>query len=364
MNSKQTPPLNTKVEGVTKRFDLSDPGERKEYFNAKAGKEIEDIKTYLEKGTFVAYLLGKKNSGKGTYTKLFMEVVGSNKATHVSVGDVVRNVEKIFQDNARVNEKEEVMRFLENHYRGFISLSEAINALESRSQDKLLPSELILALLKMELDKQAGKSVFIDGFPRDLDQVSYALFLRDLMGYRYDPDFFVFINIPEAVIDERMKYRVVCPSCQTPRNTRLFTTKEVGYDEEREEFYLKCDNPDCKEKGVRMVGKEGDSAGIESIRGRLERDDAVMDKAMGLDGIPKVFLRNSISADTAKDNVDDYEITPAYSYKLGSDGKNVEIVEDSWVIKDDEGVDSYSLLAPPVAVSLFRQIAGILNKFQ
>lgn len=364
MDSKYFKPLNTKTEGVTRRFDLADPEERKEYFSAKAGGAIEDIKKYLAKGTFVAYLLGKKNSGKGTYTKLFMEVVGSDKAAHVSVGDVVRSVEKIFQDSERAKEKEEVMKFLTSHYRGFIPLSEAISALESRSQEKLLPSELILSLLKMELDKQAGKAVFIDGFPRDLDQVSYALFLRDLMGYRYDPDFFVFINIPESVIDERMKYRVVCPSCQTPRNTRLFATKEVGYNAEKEEFYLKCDNPDCKDKGARMVGKEGDSAGIESIRGRLDKDDAVMDKAVGLEGVPKVFLRNSIPAGTAKENVDNYEITPAYSYKLGSDDKSVEVVEDSWVIKDDDGVDSYSLLAPPVAVSLFRQIADILNKFQ
>src|SRR3989344_2741491 len=332
MDSKYFKPLNTKTEGVTRRFDLADPEERKEYFSAKAGGAIEDIKKYLAKGTFVAYLLGKKNSGKGTYTKLFMEVVGSDKAAHVSVGDVVRSEEKIFQDSEREKEKEEVIKFPTSHYRGFIPLSEAISALESRSQEKLLPSELILSLLKMELDKQAGKAVFI--------------------------------NIPESVIDERIKYRVVCPSCQTPRNTRLFATKEVGYNAEKEEFYLKCDNPDCKDKGARMVGKEGDSAGIESIRGRLDKDDAVMDKAVGLEGVPKVFLRNSIPAGTAKENVDNYEITPAYSYKLGSDDKSVEVVEDSWVIKDDDGVDSYSLLAPPVAVSLFRQIADILNKFQ
>jgi len=31
-------------------------------------------------------------------------------------------------------------------------------------------------------------------------------------------------------------------------------------------------------------------------------------------------------------------------------------------MKDDEGVDSYSLLAPPVALSLIKQLAGVIKK--
>jgi len=216
-------------------------------------------------------------------------------------------------------------------------------------------------LIKRELNKLEGKAVFIDGFPRDLDQVSYALFFRDLIGYRYDPDLFVFIHLPEAVIDERMKYRVVCPICQTPRNTKLFATAQVGYDEEEKEFYLKCDNPDCDKVGEHMVKKEGDDAGIESVRERINKDDAVMKKVMGLEGVPKVFLRNSVPVDKAKEYVDDYEITPAYSYELEKDGKTVKTIESPWIIKDDDSTPSYSLLAPPVAVSLFKQIAEILD---
>lgn len=362
MDSSNFPLFKTKIEGVTKKFDLSDPQERREYFGAKAGDAIKAIQDHLKDNTFVVYLLGKKNSGKGTYTKLFMEMIGKDKVAHVSVGDIVREVSAVFQDEKRAEEKKEIKDYLENHYRGFQSLKSAIEALESRSQDKLLPTELILALIKRELNKFEGKAVFIDGFPRDLDQVSYSLFFRDLIGYRYDPDLFVFIHLPKMVIDERMKYRVVCPNCQTPRNIKLFATAQVGYDEEKKEFYLKCDNPDCEKIGEHMVKKEGDDAGIESIRERLEKDDAVMEKVMELEGVPKVFLRNSIPVDKAKEYIDDYEITPAYSYKLQKDGKSVKTVESPWIVKDDDGTPSYSLLAPPVAVSLFKQIAEILGR--
>ena len=46
--------------------------------------------------------------------------------------------------------------------------------------------------------------------------------------------------------------------------------------------------------------------------------------------------------------------------KLGNADKNVKISEKSWAAKDDEGRDVYSLLAPPVAVALIKQLADIL----
>ena len=52
-------PVNkTKVTNVTKKFDLNDRADRKEYFEAKVGGEIDKLRKYLESNTFVAYLLG------------------------------------------------------------------------------------------------------------------------------------------------------------------------------------------------------------------------------------------------------------------------------------------------------------------
>jgi hypothetical protein len=185
------------------------------------------------------------------------------------------------------------------------------------------------------------------------------LFFKELVDFREDPDIFVAIDIPEAVIDERMKFRVVCLICHTPRNLKLFSTKEVGYDEATKEFFLKCDNPECD--GAAMRGKEGDNMGIESIRDRLELDEKLINKIFTLHGVSKVLLRNAVPVAVAKETVDEYEITPAYSYEYDENAKTVKTIESPFAVKDDEGVEVYSLLAPPVVVSFVKQLARALG---
>jgi len=285
------------------------------------------------------------------------EIFGADKIGHISVGDLVRETHKIIEDP---EERKKVLEYLEQHYRGYISLDDAIDALIGKNQKVLLPTEFILALIKREIDKMGRKAVFLDGFPRDLDQIQYSLYFRDLINYRSDPDIFVAINIPESVLDERMRNRVVCPKCQAPRNLTTFPTKEAGYDKETKKFFLKCDNPDCE--GARMIGKEGDSAGIESIRERLELDEKLIKKVMTLHGIPKVLLRNAIPVSSIEEGlVDDYEITPKYVFKHDEATGQVTISEEPWIVKDDEGNDSYSLLAPPVVVGLIKQLVKALE---
>lgn len=351
------PLFKTKI-GGSRVFNLADPSERREYFQLKTGAEIEKIKTFLEKNSFVAYMLGKKNSGKGTYSKLFIELFGADRVAQISIGDLIRNAHRITLEGGK--EKEELTEFLRKNYRGYIPIEEAIGALLSRDVKTLLPTEFILTLIKREISRFGKKALFIDGFPRQLDQISYSLFLRDLIGYRDDPDVFVFIDIPETVIAERMKYRVVCPKCHTPPNLKLLPTKIVGYDEAKKEFYLICDNPACG--GERTVGgKEGDDMGLEALRERLNTEGNLMKQALQLYGLPKVLLRNSLPEKEASDYVDDYEITPEYSYEWDEKNRQVKIFQKPWIIKDDEGVSVVSLLAPAVVVSLIKQLALALG---
>jgi adenylate kinase family enzyme len=352
----QFPIFKTKIEGLTQKFNLTDPKEREEYFKLKAGPEIEKLRNYLAKNTFIAYLLGKKNSGKGTYSKMFAEVVAPEKIDHFSIGDMVRNIDK---ELLKKEEKKALISFLEKNYRGWLPLPKIIKALEKRSTKTLLPTELILALVKREIAKREKKAIFIDGFPRDLDQISYSLFFRDLIGYRDDPDIFILINVPEKVIDERIKYRLVCPICQTSRNLKLLPTSKPGYNQKKKEFYLRCDNPNCKE--TIMVRKEGDEKGITPLKERLKKDEVLIERAISLYGVPKIFLRNSIPVKKAKDFIDDYEITPIYDYEWDKKTKIVRIKEKPWVVLDDDGVPSYSLLPPPVVVSLIKQMVEVLG---
>ncbi len=350
------PIFKTKIKEVTKKFNLTDPKERENYFQLKAGKEIERIREYLKENTFIAYLLGKKNSGKGTYSKMFAEIIEIEKIDHFSIGDMVREVDGELREEKR---KKDLLAFLEKNYRGWLPLKEVILALEKRDTKILLPTELILALVKREMAKREKKALFIDGFPRDLDQISYSLFFRDLIGYRDDPDIFILIAVPERVIDQRIKWRRVCPKCQTPRNLKLLPTREIGFDEKKKEFYLICENPDCQ--GARLLPKEGDQLGIKPIRERLKMEEKLIEQAFSLSGIPKILLRNSVPVKEAEKYVDDYEITLEYSYEWDKKDKKVKIVEKPFIFPDDEGIPSYSLLPPPVVVSLIKQMVEVLG---
>jgi len=356
MEKFEFPILKTKIEGANQTFDLNDQIDRRKYFELKAGEEIEKLKTYLENNSFVAYLLGKKGSGKGTYSKLFMEAVGADKAIHFSLGDLVRSVHEEISDPKK---KEGLINFLKTNYRGFIPIEEALEAFEGRSTKTLMPTEFILALAKREIAKFEKKALFIDGFPRDLDQISYSLFFRDLIDYRQDPDIFILLNVPETIIDERIKTRVVCPKCKTPRNYKLLPTKKINYNPETKKFALACDNQSCN--GVSMVSKEGDEFGIEPIRERLELDGKLIKQAFSLHGIPKVLLRNSVPVDVAKEYVDQYEITPGYDYEWDEKNKKVNVIEEPWVIADEAGVPSYSLMPAPVVVSMIKQLVKVLG---
>jgi len=347
------PIFKTKIEGLNRKFNLLDPKEQKEYFQLKAGKEIEKLRNFLRENTFVAYLLGKKNSGKGTYSKMFAEVILPERIDHFSIGDMVRAIDPELKDEKK---KKELIDYLDKNYRGRFSLKEIISALKNRNTKTLLPTELILVLFKREMEKREKKTLFIDGFPRELDQVGFSLFFRDLIGHREDQDIFILIDVPESVIDQRIKWRRICPICQISRNLKLLPTPKVGFDEEKKEFFLVCEK--C---GVKMEKKEGDELGVEPIRERLKLDGKLIEESFSLYGIPKILLRNSIPIKEAKKFVDDYEITPEYYFEWNEKEKKVIVKERPWVLIDDEGIESFSLLPQPVVVSLIKQMVDVLN---
>lgn len=356
MKNLQFPIFKTKMDDVNKDFNLIDSKDRQAYFEAKAGDEIEDLKEYLEDNSFIAYLLGKKSSGKGTLSKMLRNLVGKDKMEHISIGDLVRDVHEKIENSEK--EKADLIDWMEENYRGYMPIKKAVNALLNRDTSTLLPSEFILALVKREIESMPKKTLFIDGFPRNLDQISYSLFFRDLVDYRYDPDVFVLIDVPETVIDQRIKYRVICPKCHTSRNLKFLPTENVGYDEKEDEFYLMCDNPECDNE--KMVTKEGDELGIEAIEERLETDEKLIRQAFSLHGIPKVLLRNAVPVAEAEEKIDDYEITPEYVYERGEDG-DVKVKEKPWIFKNSEDIKSYSLMPEPVVVSLIKQLVEALN---
>ena len=59
--------------------------------------------------------------------------------------------------------------------------------------------------------------------------------------------------------------------------------------------------------------------------------------------------------------MDDYEITPEYSYEFLEKENKVKSIEKPWEILDDEGSAVNSLMPPPVVVSLIKQLVKSLG---
>ncbi|MEA3344172.1 MAG: hypothetical protein U9Q16_00605, partial [Patescibacteria group bacterium] len=124
MKDIEFPIFKTKIDS-SKKFDLTDFDQRQEYFELKAGPEIKKLREYLKDKTFIVYLLGKKNSGKGTYAKMFKEIVDKDRIEHFSIGDMVRGLDDVWQDEEK---RKELVSFLEKNYRGFLPLEEILES--------------------------------------------------------------------------------------------------------------------------------------------------------------------------------------------------------------------------------------------
>ena len=110
MKDIEFPLFKTKTDDK-ERFDLSSVEDREAYFELKAGLEIRKLRDYLKDNTFICYLLGKKNSGKGTYAKMLKEIVSKDRIEHFSVGDMIRTLDEVVNDEGKQKELQRVSSF-------------------------------------------------------------------------------------------------------------------------------------------------------------------------------------------------------------------------------------------------------------
>lgn len=331
-----------------REYDLLNPNERKIFFNKFFGKEIENIREYLKNHTFICYAMSPKMAGKGTYLGLLREIIGEQYFTSISVGDLFRSADEDYRKNGK--ESETYKYILKNH-RGYIKPDELMEALLNRDTKTVCPTELALIFLKKEIDKLDHQTIFIDGFPRTSDQISYSLYMRDLIGYRNDPDYFMFINIPITLIDLRIKDRRVCPKCGNSKNLTTNPSSICEIDNETNEVIMYCDKPGCEK--ARLMPKEGDHLGIKNIEKRIETDLEIIEMAKNLYGIPKINVFNSIPLSETSKYFNSFEVTKEYYFV--KEGKEITRKEKDLVFTENN-IDYVSLLPSANVVQIIRQI--------
>lgn len=326
--------------------------DRKKYLEDKVGKEIESINKFLDEGNkFIALILGKTNSGKGTFSKILSDEVFKNKIYHISTGDLIKE----FQGELN-SHKEEI-----DTYRDFSRFKrlegwERIISYQKKQKDifSIISDDIIKELIKLKLKKYKNKSILIDGFPKNSKQIGYIPDIKKEAGCIDRYFFFIIIDIPTSLAVERSKHRRVCPKCQRSRNIKLFPSTKIRFDGEK--IIFKCDNEKCASET--MIVKDGDKNRNELLT-RISKEDHAIKEVLKLCGYPKISIKNAIPTGLAREKFDMHEFTPKYRYKMN---RKIELVSDGiWSIRDDKGIKCYSLKAEALVASSIKQMAKVLK---
>jgi adenylate kinase len=124
-------------------------------------------------------IMGVQGCGKGTQARMLKEALD---LTHISVGDIFRW-----------------------HIQSHTKLGARIKRI--MAEGKLVTDDVVEEVVKERLDRHDWNYGFIlDGFPRNSPQA--AFFLES-----YDIDAVLLIEVPDAVVLERILNRRICPKC-------------------------------------------------------------------------------------------------------------------------------------------------------
>ncbi|MEO0813437.1 MAG: adenylate kinase [Myxococcota bacterium] len=131
-------------------------------------------------------LLGKPGSGKGTQSK---HIAKAHGIPAISTGDLIREAIK---EGTELGKR-------------FQSYTDA---------GKLVPDELVVAMVDERLDKPDTESGFLlDGFPRTEGQAEALDVL--LHERKMDLDAVLYLKVPDELLVERATGRIVCCNCGT-----------------------------------------------------------------------------------------------------------------------------------------------------
>jgi len=142
-------------------------------------------------------LLGAPGAGKGTQAK---KIAQKFKISHISTGNILRN---------EINNDTELGR-------------KACNFVK---QGKLVPDEMIIEIIKKELEgKRSVKGFLMDGFPRNLKQAKMFQDLLDSIGTKLDS--VINIDVSKDEIIKRLTSRRTCQSCNN--TCSINDLKDIG----------------------------------------------------------------------------------------------------------------------------------------
>ena len=198
----------------------------------------------------IIILLGAPGSGKGTVAGYLAAAGGNLK--HVSSGDLLRAA--VAQDTAAGREAK---AYIES--------------------GRLVPDALIAAMIKDAVaEAGADSTMLLDGFPRNTAQAK----ILDDMGAPVKKA--VLIDVPDAIIQDRIAGRRTCPKCKAGYHVKNLPPKREGVCDKcgAELAIRKDDNPETVAGRLKIYHAETEPLiGYYRSRGLLATVDGTLDIA-------------------------------------------------------------------------------------
>lgn len=174
-------------------------------------------------------MLGAPGAGKGTQAKMVAEKIG---LSHISSGD-------LFRENIK-NETE-----LGKLAKTYIDKGE------------LVPDEVTIAMVKDRLcQPDCEKGAILDGFPRTTAQAEALDASLAKLGYKID--IVPLVEVPEAVLMERLTGRWTCKKCGAIYHTLFSPPKQAGIcDLDGSELYQRPDDiPETVSNRIKVYSEQ------------------------------------------------------------------------------------------------------------
>ena len=177
--------------------------------------------------------VGAPGSGKGTQAQRLLERYGTPQ---ISTGDILRQARK--EGTALGKEAQKYM-----------------------DAGKLVPDELIINLIQDTLGKGGfEKGWILDGFPRTLAQAEALDRMLGAAGEKVSS--VLFLDVPAAVLLERIVGRRSCPKCGNVHHIKFHPPKVEGVcDKCQTALVQRADDTEEKAK-VRQAAFEADTAAV------------------------------------------------------------------------------------------------------
>ncbi|MBU1110292.1 hypothetical protein KKB83_01615, partial [Patescibacteria group bacterium] len=257
------------------------------------------------------------------------------KFVNISLGQVVRNL----QSEIEINEQQVIKKWNK----------EIVESLKSCSVKQLPPLGTTKALFDNLSDSlPEGKSVLLDGLPREIDQVPMVTDKSARLGREGYNVIVLVIDLADDILDARIEARRICPKCGFVDGTLTPIINTVEHDSGDNKFYLVC--PKCQ---VRMVRKKGDQLSKEIYERREKTEKTMRLLREQLPPEQLIYLRTDVSVNEFEGSNEDLNLSVEHS--LDAEGNIITKREP--LIANWQGKKVYSLSPKGGVVEIIKHLA-------